>query len=203
MFNLFVSYFQSTNQARQLELDNCLNKNLENKLIQNIYLLVEEPIDIKLNKKIHQILIKSRPSYNNIFEIIKQNSREDEWNIISNSDIYFDNTLALINKYRSNKKLCLALCRWEVTTKGITFLNRKDSQDCWIFKGHPKNVQGNFNLGTAGCDNAIADRFWRAGYDVINPSKTIKTYHLHESQLRTYNPDIKVPQPYKLLMPTI
>ena len=203
MFNLFVSYFQSSNPERQKELDRCLEKNLGNPFIKKIYLLIEEPILIKGAIKITPILIKSRPSYNNMFEIIKQNSGPDDWNIISNSDIFFDESIIFVNKYKSVKPICFALCRWEVTGNNVTFLNRKDSQDCWIFKGHPRAISGDFNLGVAGCDNAIADRFFKAGYDVINPSRTVKTYHVHETQLRTYNPDIKVAQPYKLLTPTV
>lgn len=204
MFNLFVSYFNSSDPKRQLEIDTCLAKNNALGLIKAIYVLTEEPIDLsKFNSdKIKPILIKSRPNYNNLFELVRQYTSANDWNIISNSDIYFDESAIFVNKYRSNKKLCFALCRWEVVGKTINFLNRKDSQDCWIFKGHPTNVNGDFNLGVAGCDNAIADRFWKAGYDVINPSKTIKTYHLHESQTRTYDPNVKVPQPYKLLTPT-
>lgn len=202
MINLFTSYFLTSNPERQKELDECLRRNIACKAIDSIYLLIEAPMDLPIleHHKVTTVLIKGRPTYNVFFEIIKRMATKDDWNIISNSDIYFDETLLHLSKY--NEKNCLALTRWEVKEHCIEFLNRVDSQDCWIVKGHVSNVMGNFGLGTCGCDNAIAHRFYQGGYNVVNPSKTIKTYHLHNSGHRTYNVNEKVPQPYKLLTPT-
>lgn len=207
MFNLYTSYFNSDNPKRQEEIDRCLQKNIQLDLIKRIYLLIEDPeLIINLNnkfdcKKIRFILIKGRPIYNTFFELMRKYSKPEEWNAIANSDIYFDDTLFFLDKYKSNQ--CLALTRWEVKESRIEFLNRWDSQDVWIVKGKPLYVDGDFELGRAGCDNAIAERFYRVGYDVINPSRTIKTYHVHASNHRTYNPNERVAQPYKLLTPTI
>lgn len=198
MINLYTSYFISEDKKRQSEIDLCLKKNIENDLIKTIYLIIEEPIEFNI-PKIKTVLIKGRPTYNVFFDLINQNTTENEWNIISNTDIYFDNTLHLLKKY--SKSYCLALTRYEVTQTGIRFLNLKDSQDCWIFKGNIRKIEGDFTLGTAGCDNAIANRIWKSGYQVINPSKSIKSYHVHTSQHRTYDVNAKVPQPYLLLNP--
>lgn len=202
MINLFTSYFITANPERQKEIDQCLLYNLRCKDIGHVYLLIEAPMELKIlvHRKITTILIKGRPTYNVFFEIINRTAGKDEWNIISNSDIYFDETLNHLGKY--GHKDCLALTRWEVKPHCIEFLNRVDSQDCWIVKGHVINVSGNFALGTCGCDNAIAYKFFAGGYNVINPSKTLKTYHLHNSNIRTYDTNHKVPQPYKLLTPT-
>lgn len=203
MTNLFTSYFIVKNISRQKEFDQCLLNNIKCKDIDRIFLLIEYPIESELvnHEKVTTILIKGRPTYNVFFELINRHSQINDWNIISNSDIYFDDTLSNISKYETGK-ICLALTRWEVKRDRIELLNRVDSQDCWMIKGHVLNVRGDFELGKCGCDNAIADRLYKGGYDVVNPSKTIKTYHLHNSDFRTYNVNEKVPMPYKLLTPT-
>ena len=105
-----------------------------------------------------------------------------------------------MNRYSSRRPICISLTRWE-TSPNLFFLNRRDSQDCWIFKGKINHIQSDFFTGIPGCDNAIADRIARAGYDIINPSRTIKSYHVHKSSERNYG-NQKVPMPYKFLQPT-
>lgn len=51
------------------------------------------------------------------------------------------------------------------------------------------------------CDNAIANRLENAGYNVLNPSKDIRTFHLHNSGIRNYTSKDRVPPPYKLIHP--
>jgi hypothetical protein len=86
--------------------------------------------------------------------------------------------------------------------------DRADSQDTWIFKGGVNQVSGaDFTMGIAGCDNAIAHLLEQHGYNVINPSRTIKTYHLHLTNIRNYtdisgNAIQRIQPPYKLINPT-
>lgn len=205
MINLFISYYVDKSLARQKELDECLKKNIENPLIKTIYVLVQSEFEggILDNEKIIQLLCPVRPTYNIFFEAIRMFAKDDEWSIISNTDIYFDDSLKNLDKYKTGKPVCFALTRYEILPNMVQFLNRADSQDCWIIKGKPRHIEGNFCLGVCGCDNAIADRLMKAGYNVINPSLTIKTYHLHLSGIRNYNVNEKVKQPYKLLQPTV
>ena len=89
--------------------------------------------------------------------------------------------------------------------KIVRFHNRRDSQDCWIVKGRFKDIpQANFTLGKKGCDNKIAYLLSKY-YDVINPSQSIRTFHLHLTNIRNYAPhgtsEDLVPPPYKFLVP--
>ena len=57
-----------------------------------------------------------------------------------------------------------------------------NTQDAWLFKtpiniNHTKEIDFDFELGFLGCDNAIADRFVKAGYKVINQPMTYKLFH--------------------------
>jgi hypothetical protein len=202
MTTLYTSYYIDPSPARQAELNTCLQKNILNQHINKIVLLIEYPIVNELinNEKIEVIYIKGRPEYNTFFEIINERTGPEDWNIIANSDIYFDDTIAHLNNYPGKCSICLT--RWEVEKARITFLNRPDSQDSWCVKGKIERVDGAFHLGKCGCDNAIMDRFHRAGYRAINPSKTIKSYHLHLSGVRSYNVNDKVKPPYMVLHPT-
>ena len=203
MFNLYTSYFHDSDPRRQQELNTCLQKNIDNKLINKIYLLLDQPLttsETKYSDKIVPIYLRSRPLYNTIFDLMRTHQNDEDFGAIANSDIYFDETIKEVFKYGSN--ICLALTRYEVEKTGIRFLNRKDSQDVWIVKGKPRAVKGDFGMGVPGCDNAIAWRFEQAGYVVINPSQTIRTYHLHQSNKRNYDVNTKVPLPYKLIMPS-
>jgi spore maturation protein CgeB len=97
---------------------------------------------------------------------------------------------------------CFALTRYDLQEDGnYKFHERKDSQDTWIFKGHiNKNINGNFCLGTRGCDNKIAYEIAKAGYEITNPCLTIKSYHLHFSQLRNHREgEVTNKPPYKTL----
>ena len=46
-----------------------------------------------------------------------------------------------------------------------------------INNGSNTQIDFDFELGFLGCDNAIADRFFKAGYKVINQPVTYKIFH--------------------------
>lgn len=184
MIRLFYNYYEDKNPIRKREIDFCLQKNLENKLMTTI--VIETP---------------GKPSYNFFFDQINKVTSPDDINIICNSDIFFDETIALAANIK--EKEMYALLRWEWhNPMNSTFHERPDSQDTWIVKGKVENVNGDFTLGIRGCDNRIAYEFQKSGYAVSNPAKSIKTYHVHNSMVRNYTMADVVPPPYFTLLPT-
>lgn len=179
MIRLFYNYYEDPNIARKREIDLCLQKNLQNKFL-NVVLIEQQ----------------SKLSYNDFFtRINKVITNEDDISIICNSDIFFDETIELANKIEPKQLYALSRWDWHQNQPPILF-NRPDSQDTWIVRGTISNVDGNFTLGKKGCDNRIAHEFHKAGYSVINPSKSIKTYHVHGSNIRNYSYSDVVPGPY-------
>jgi len=88
----------------------------------------------------------------------------------------------------------------------VRFYNRRDSQDAWIVQGNFKQIpEANFPLGKKGCDNKIAFLLSKK-YIMLNPSRTIRTFHLHLTNVRNYAPhgtkEDLIPPPYKLIQPT-
>jgi hypothetical protein len=220
--NLIVNYYNDKREDRNNELQYCFTKNLENNDIDNIVVICsEEDYSIliqrgglntnflSLHHKIIPVITEKRPTYNDYFAITKNLfNGENNINIISNLDIIIPSeTLKLIGNYINNKT-CLALSRWDIQNleKNIsTHFDRDDSQDTWIFLGSVNNINlADFTLGKAGCDNKIAYLLGENGYYVINPSKTLKTHHLHLTNVRNYLNVVgeateRIPPPYKLI----
>ncbi len=179
--NLFIQVYNSNNPQRQIELNTCLKINKESKLFTNI------------------IEVNERLTFKEMFKLCKDYPKDI--NIIANSDIYFDETI-LWSRFIPNKTV-YALSRWDYKGNGNAVLfNRKDSQDVWIFDGVPSDkLIANYNLGVAGCDNRIAWELRTAGYNVLNPSKTIHAIHLHQSEYRTYHAKDRLLEPYYFIHP--
>ena len=185
MIRLFYNYYQDDNPIRRKEIDFCFKKNLENKIVNTI--IIES---------------QTKLTYNDFFEKINKTiTNDDDINIICNSDIFLDDTIELANKIQD--KQVFALSRWDwYENQAPVFFHRQDSQDTWIFRGPAININGSFTLGKRGCDNRIAYEFQRAGYQVINVGKTIKTFHVHNSNIRNYSFNDVVPGPYLSPEPT-
>jgi hypothetical protein len=189
MVNLFTSYFKSDNENRQDELDFCLNKNIENEFIDKIYLLSETE-DVEFNNSKVEVIPHNRPSFKDFFEIINQKTSTTDINILSNSDIFFDNSLKFTEKILKTNVL-LSLLRWEFGVVPKIEIMRSDCQDTWIWIGKMKELNySDFYLGKLGCDNRIAWEFQNVGYHLLNPCTIIKTYHYHTSNIRTYEQTI-------------
>jgi len=199
---LFTSWY--TNKQRENEMEACLQVNLNNPHIDLVCLLSD---DGSLPKKDHPKLIpffvKRRPRFSDFFDLI--NDYEEAVVAVANSDIYFDETIRLCHE-RLGENDCYALTRWDIQeNKEIIFYNHIDSQDAWIFRGEIKPGFYDFEMGRLGCDNRLACELKKAGYNVTNPSKSIKANHLHlEKRTLNGNHDKTktIPPPYEYVLPT-
>lgn len=184
MIRLFYNYYEDKNPVRKNEINFCLQKNLANPHLTTI--VVDSP---------------GKPTYDFFFQKINEITGPDDINIVANSDIFFDDTIKLVEKIKH--KECYALLRWEwYPNRKTEFFDRPDSQDTWITRGKIENVYGQFSLGIRGCDNRIAHEFQKAGYNVLNPAKTIRSYHVHNSNVRNYTMAQVIPPPYHTINPT-
>lgn len=196
---LYISYFKSTDPARNREFAHCLQKNIENKFIDKIVVLFEGDIkdfpELFVTEKV-KLIESPRPTFQDLFDIANIISRPEDNTIISNTDIYFDETIGLIKNYNLNNT-CLALSRYQwVNSENISLHNEKFSQDTWIFQGRIKTMAyATFFLGIPGCDNRIAYEIHLTGYNIINPAYTIRSIHYHLSDDRNYTPG-KIQKPY-------
>jgi len=216
MVQLITNYYIDNNVDRQKELDFCFFENLNNKTIDKVIVFITVEDFNSLQKKNHKLLERvvyvitdKRPTYNDYFKQLAQEEGAENINIISNLDIIIpEETIKLLPNYLDATNNVLALTRYNVIDPNYykfssQFFNRIDSQDTWIYKGKIYKIDGaDYSLGIAGCDNNIAHLISISGYNVINPSLTLKTYHYHLTEIRNYNPHNSIKPPYKLLTPT-
>ncbi len=200
MVNHFVTIYPEQNKDRFSELLFCIQQNIQNQAIHQVFLLKEPgefPLPLPHNNKVIIVPIKKRPTYSDIFSHVNSLSNESDINIIANTDIFFDDSIKLLPK-TLKKSECYALTRWEYQDNHYSWLNprRYDSQDTWIFKGKIRNIQGNFFPGKIGCDSRIAFEIKSARYKISNPSLSIKSFHYHHSEIRNYDPLEMIPKPH-------
>ena len=200
--NLILSLYNISDLNRKNEIEKSIELNLKNKYLKRLIILNEGFESIFLNhKKIELHPINYRPTFYDLLQYCKKN----EVNIISNNDIVFDETIEqgrlCITKF---KNVAFALTRIE--NSGDLFREKNgDSQDSWIIWSN-ETIQHlncfNYYLGVPGCDNRFAyDLEYIAGYNLFNPSKTIKTFHLHNSLKRNYSKSDQLKGDYLLLKP--
>jgi hypothetical protein len=207
---LFTTYYQPKSQERKGEYDFCIEKNKS--AFDRVYLFVEEQ-DVEAASKfgVEVVVTTKRPTFKDFFDyFIGAEEFEDSINIVANTDIFFLNMQQIDNNlHRLQKgKSCFALTRYDYHHNRPSHLfETPDSQDTWVFNGHERLelVQNiNFSMGVAGCDNRLAHELKAAGFDVLNPSKSIYTFHLHDVPIRTFVESVtqRIPPPYLLLHPT-
>lgn len=225
--NIFYQFFVHKNRIRNMENIECLHRNIKNPKIDKIYLLNEKIytdeqlgfIDdyatqapsgkIKktayvngitkelIDQKLHQVNVKCRLKYSDIFQYINENEIKG-YNIMINSDIFFDDSISNVKNTQIHmKRQMLSLLRFDyrITHKTLNqaqiFGPRFDSQDTWIFHSNFnittfQKKMFNFHFGTPGCDNKMLYLMKILGYDIINDPKYIKNYHYHSEISRNY-----------------
>lgn len=190
-FYLLISFWNVKDENREKELIFCLQENLKNPFIDKIYIFWEKEIQLAnllfCNDKITNISFFGYPTYNKFIDYANSNLAGKNI-IISNTDIYFDNSLKMLLDYDLSNKV-LALTRYNLE-KYKSFNNEIwerdfNSQDSWIFSA-PLNIRGNefpeIKIGFLGCDNYFAYELDMAGINVLNPSEDIKTWHIHKER---------------------
>ena len=205
-FVLITSLYNEKIQKRLKEYIYCLEKNCAHGLIDEVHVIYDTSKDTPSKNKLLTYLkdkdlkikyIKGRPSYGFCFDLANT-LYPDRGIILSNADIYFDETLHTLEGYDLTNKF-LALTRWEKdknltlnpyqkSKKGVVY-HKNCSQDSWIFttpiKMFPRYCS--ISLGTPGCDNSLAYVVWKKGLHIINPCLTIKCHHKHDSGIKHYS----------------
>ncbi len=198
---LYTFLYNEKKQIRRQEYMTCLEKNLAHPLIDYIHVMYDTSKDENGNIQLLDYLqsleeeglitinyIKSRPTFGNFFEHAN-NEFKNEIIIIANGDIYFNDTLHVLENFDFEKDMVFALTRWDVQRNGALQLFRLAlSQDVWIFKAPiDRRFDDNLELGLLHCDGKFAYRTIKAGFRVYNPCLSIQCCHLHLSNIRNYS----------------
>jgi len=214
---LITQFFRPSAKKRFQEIKDCLTLNCACDSIDKIILINEKDYsnewrNVQNSSKIHQVITGRRLTYADFLGYVRENVPDNVFTVLSNADIYFDGSLTNLWKINLKERM-LALLRWDDDGRGAEhasiFGPRADSQDTWIFLSDSIRQTAwnlsdfDFQLGQAGCDNAFAGSILRNRFLITNPAMTIKSYHLHNSNIRTYDKKdyIRVPL-YINLVPT-
>jgi hypothetical protein len=222
----YVQWYVASNEKRMREIDLCIRRLLANREISHVVLCVPVsdipslPQDILTMRKEpgHTSEIQTLEGRLTYDHVMRAAACVNTIYMIVNSDIVVpERAVAQIREllYRAGPAISVCLTRYESSLakmadalEDLTASLRKshsDSQDLWAFRGgqHIQNLPGvNIPLGVPGCDNKIA---WALDLKTrtINPSRSIRTYHVHDSAFRTYTEKSRVPKPYKLVPATV
>ena len=201
---LIQQYYVPEKGRREREIKACLEKNLECDVIDKIVLLNEKSYEDKLPKssKIEEHVLGHRMTYKDVVQWIYNSVPEDVLVAFANSDIYLDDSWRALWSIKIDD-LFLSLLRWDVPDSGEPkiFGPRPDSQDTWVLSARAVKSKSwnwdalDFPFGKMGCDNAINVEMVRQKLLITNPAFTFKTYHLHTSAVRTYDPQDIVDKP--------
>lgn len=212
--HLFLPFYKPKSADRQLEILQCLQKNVECKFMQRIYLCVEPGYDRTFIVESEKIEIveqteEKRQTFADIFSLA--NSKALEFGqknkivaVVANCDVYFDKSLKNLSALSDED--FVALSRWDpIQSSGRLKLHPKAywSQDSWIFRP-PCRIPSetiDFGFGMPGCDNRIAFLARQHGYSVSNPCKTIVMVHLHEEKGRAYTEADRIDGEYLFIAP--
>jgi hypothetical protein len=206
MIRLFTTWYDEVLHERRLEYEHCRQINKACQALGHLMILDESGRLERSDSRVTVKVIANRPTYADFFLCINDVAEADHISIIANTDIAFDDSLAMLLEFDWPEGTVLALSRWDVLANGrVELFEHGDSQDCWIFKGKVPERIGQFPVGVYDCDNKIAWELHQAGYRVLNPSLSLRTYHHHLSGYRSYEqkpaPDYGIRPPFLYVEP--
>ena len=209
---LIQQYFHHPTLRRAREIRTCLDKNLASPWIDHVILLNETELStIPSSPKLVVRILGHRLTYYDVLKAIQELVPAGDFAIFANSDIWFNETLSYLWKISLvEARLFLALLRWEDHGDAAAqiFGPRSDSQDTWIVARDTVNFdvtkeEFEFPFGQSGCDNALTTAMFKQKCLVVNPAYSIRTMHLHLSNVRNYDPkDVLYRRAYLYVDPT-
>ena len=186
---LIQNYYKPENKERQKEINRCLSLNCNNKFLNEIQLLENNEELSQIHNKIKTFNINKRPNFTTFFNHIE--TLKDAYIIISNSDIYFNDTIKniFLTPLKLHKSCFLCVRRDDNKLfKGSASLgDYSDGFDGWIYHTNQfKNFEFNSYLGVPFCDIKINYNMVMNDYNLINEPNLIKCFHLHKDDKRNY-----------------
>jgi hypothetical protein len=194
--HVVIQYCNDARPARAAEYNECVRRNLANPYVKAVHNLVEPHTLVPEGFKSHQKYVESPLphwlKYSDVFAYANQ-QLAGEVVCLCNLDIALDaaetNWDDAAAAVRGNIVLCLG--RMELADDGSVFqdpglalFGSANAQDAWVFAA-PFDVPGSdFEIGTMGCDNAIAHRIKQAGRMPVNAGSRFRILHYDRTRGR-------------------
>jgi hypothetical protein len=211
---LFTQWFKATPEVITYNLY-CLYQNLSNELIDKLVLFVDNyEFNNIFNEKLIVVPIQTRLSYKMWMDYADKEYPEDI-KILSNSDVYFDESLSFLDQINEWENRLYVLTRKDLTKDGNiipSFLvynpnnteqtSPQHCQDAWIYKNKLEGDFNNYNLGVMHCENGFRISAQESGIGVFSLFKNVELTHIDWRSSKTYSqeqyiiPDIRPELPY-------
>lgn len=188
--HLLIDFYTDGRQDRHEELVSSVRRNLANPAVIAVYNLGADehrpPCDVVAHPKYRAHPMNRRLTFHDAFSFANA-FLCGAFVGICNLDISLDprSDWATAEDIVRKENIVLCQSRTELASDGSVFLDPTfqrlayaNAQDAWFWIA-PFSVPGsNFELGTLGCDNAVADRIRRAGRTPVNFGSRFKINHL-------------------------
>ncbi len=196
---LLINLYSMEEGERLDEIAVCLRNNIANPHISEVVVLDEgfPRQELLKDPKVQVVSIHSRPDFSAYIQYLNP----EGFNLLSNNDIWFDDSLQKIKWLNPGPYDLLSLTRREADGK-LYKADQGDAQDSWLFFGQAEPLKDcTFPMGIPGCENRLAFLFFSKRYRVLNPSRCIQTHHEHRSGNRGYQSADRIAGPYLLSRP--
>jgi hypothetical protein len=184
-----MQYFNDPRPERMAEYDECVRRNLANPHVKAVHNLVEPGVSVPNAFTRHPRYVEQRVdrwlTYQTAFDYANA-TLPDEIVALINLDIFLDpdSDWSRAETMLRSGPVVFCLARTEYNEDGSIFkdagfadLAFATTQDAWLFKTPITVANCDFEIGTLGCDNAIADRLVRSGHVPINAPNHFKIFH--------------------------
>ena len=192
---LYTQYYRCKQPERQVEIDRCLQINLNHPGLDKVVVLREAdaPPIPQGSAPCEIIDFNDRLTYSSWMSLAK--NENDAIALLVNSDIYLSEGLDYLDAVFNTPNAFMAMSRYNPIPGTKRFgLNTYPhwTQDTWGIRTDAKISKSlyyasTFALGIPGCDNRIAYVMWSHGFDVKNPAYFVKTVHEHNEVSRPYD----------------
>ncbi|MCB0310757.1 MAG: hypothetical protein KDD42_05965, partial [Bdellovibrionales bacterium] len=189
---LYIGFYIDSSAERHAENLHCLQQNIKNPEIDEIWLFVSEPGDFLAFQQGKVKVAKSKEERCTYQDFIEHANSSGEHFLLmmANSDIKFDQTLSLVHECMNPGRL-LCLTRRELQSNGCApYTKHYYSSDAWIVEAPVRKFVSDVTLGKVHCESEFLGRAQRAGYELKNFSLSINAFHVHLSEKRNINPAV-------------
>lgn len=188
--DLVIHYCGDSRAQRLAEYDLCVAKNLENPFVDAVHNLgiaaVPIPDRFRTHPKWRQVVIDRRMTFADAFRYASS-TLAGRFVGICNLDIFLDATSDWNAAERLVRTTQIVLCQSRLEYAADGSIHRDPdfgrlafatAQDAWFFVAPITPPSCEFEIGTMGCDNALADRLRKAGRVPVNMASRYRVLHV-------------------------
>ena len=177
----------------------CLYKNLANKHIDEVVLLVDQDCEFinVFSDKLILYPIHDRLTYKEWLEI-SYKLHPNDIKVLANSDIYFDDTISKLHNIKNWSSDTMYVSSRKDITKDdkivpsrlyhnniCPIIDIERSQDVWVYKNPLKTFDNNYYLGFMGCDSKMSESLMSQNMQIINLYFYINCLHIDWRETKT------------------